>query len=77
MKKEVARVEQGRGGQIRRLRKRAVESKLRGQHHRGDNRSREAEGDGGGGAYSCVFCLSHFTTDHASLSRRKIVPTPY
>ena len=31
---------------------------------------------GDGGAYSFVARLSHLTTDHASLSRRSIVPTP-
>ena len=28
------------------------------------------------GAYSFVVCLSHFTIDHAFLSRRSTVPTP-
>ena len=30
----------------------------------------------GGGAYSCIACLSHMTIDHASLSRRSTVSTP-
>ena len=29
-----------------------------------------------GGGYSFVACLSNLTTDHASLSRRRTVPTP-
>ena len=33
------------------------------------------EGGGGGGAYSFVACPSHLNIDHASLSRRSIVPT--
>ena len=30
----------------------------------------------GPGPYSFVACISHLTSDHASLSRRSIVPTP-
>ena len=32
---------------------------------------------GGGGAYSFVACRSQLTIDHAALSRRNTVPTPY
>ena len=30
-----------------------------------------------GEVYSLVACLSHLIIDHASLSRRRTVPTPY
>ena len=38
----------------------------------------QVEGGGGvgGGAYSFVACLDHSTLDHASLPRRRTVPTP-
>ena len=29
------------------------------------------------GAYSFIGCVSHLTIDHASLSRRSTVPTPF
>ena len=40
----------------------------------GETRKRHGDG-GGGGAYLFVARLSHFTIDHASLSRRSTVPT--
>ena len=48
---------------------------LLGKFTRGRRRV-ERGGEGGGGAYSFVACLSNLTIDHASLSRRSTVPTP-
>ena len=40
------------------------------------SQGRGGGGEGGRGAYSFVACLSHLTNEHASLSRRGIVPSP-